>query len=523
MEFMESSSSSMSLLSSDSLRDAFASLDAASAAERGQYSLMNSLSDSVFHRRRIVRDASSSLQNNSETMRAKRVQYLDVTISRALCGGESLERMKSEVQDRAESNKRRKESENGKAVQTSAPTFQAFPMSIEEAEDNRGTDFQQQLASNVDEEPISLTNTESEQLPLEPSTSHSSTLEIANTQPTKRKRTLQSAARRDRRIARRREAAPLTRSQARQLETQEGNSAHGSSGQQTSLPSITSESLSAEVTDPSFGTVVVEVSIPVKSKAPAAKKKKKKVAPMLDMTFTEQIIRPAIEKQQVSSQESSQTQSDIYSQEQISSTSSKGPTVTGQRMVISGRISSNSSQTEADNDTDEVDQAWRQKSIDAARRKEQTRAPVAAKKRTAKGKQTLPKSDVPRQRGKAKGPNLFHGLNFKLFGFWAKIKTFSSLIEKHGGNVLQTDDITILLEPGKVKYLLACTHSGYKPAPGEVDKWKSQLGKDADTAKEVNKFFAQTKMIQAEWINDCIAKCLRRQDLLSTDSCTITT
>jgi hypothetical protein len=509
MQVMERPAS-FSLQSNDSLRDAFASLDAASA-DRSQHSLTS-----------ILGSLNDESRLSSTGLRAYRRQDdVDARRDRALCGGDSLEQMRKEVQERAE---RRAEKMRTQitfeqdrrllSVQSAAPSFVAFPMSIEEVQDGQSTNS---LQRDAEEGSTSTVQIPAESSSIEsPATTNAPTSSTSEPSEHKRKRTLQWAAKRDKRIARRRHGPPLTRSQAREQEksddvVQPSSEQHQ---QQESSSAPISEDLSADMTDPSYGTVVVvEVEVPQKGKARAAPKRKK-TPPLLDMTFTEHDIRLPNGNEAISSQRSSQTESDINSQDMIV------------RKAAQSKKQNHydSSDTEEEEEIDdEVVQAWKRRKVAAVG---QVKVRAGRKPRAAaKAKPAVSGPSIPKPRistKKHKGPPLFADLTFIVFGFFAKVKLFGGLvsakylvltnmaanlngiqIEKHGGIIVKAKDFS---EKSNINCIVSCTHSGYKPSSIEVDRWRSQLIKESGASvASVTSLFSDTKMIQEQWISDCIA------------------
>lgn len=536
-----SSSSYPSGTSGDSLKEAFASLDAASL-ERREYSLgsLDSLSS-------ILRGPAagqqwrhySASQHSPTLLKARRRQDGDnqSTALRPLCGGRTLEEMEREVErraaidrsSRAQRHTQSRDYTNQASTSTAAyrgnsagPSFQAFPMSMA-ADESFGEEL------NTLSEEISTPGAhEPEREDLEGSSPLDDTVGVALTasepsasQATK-KRTMQWAAKRDRRIARRRDAPPLTRSQARQRGTQ-GNMAEAVENE-ISRPSTGSHDITAEITDPSIGGDDQPEMVEEVPPAPRRQKRKKKDVPALPLTYTEpeEAIKAPMNRE---SGESSMTQSDsgqpagVINQVKGKAAASRygaaGPAPLADLEVDSS-------------DTEEEEE--QQQPAPQAMKKRQTRPMPDLEKSSRKKAKTgdatkgkalkaalVPKVKIASNKVQ-KGSTIFEGLRFLLFGFWSQVKLFEKLIEKHGGIVCKAKTYPEIDDANKIDYILSCTHSGHKPRPNEMTRWKGQLaGVEAEHLSQVTLLFNTTPMIQADWISECIAKCLRKEDLLSVE------
>ena len=452
-----------SSLSSDSLRDAFASLDAASVENR-------ELNDGTS----LPYDESAAAGPSSRPeYTVERQQWLGHG-PRALCGGSTLEEMRREALQSTERARERKERlrpaphlANFAAPQAAmGPSFDAFPLSIPEE------------VQKLDQADVSAMGHPHSASPAPPSSAADG---MSSQRP---KRTLQWAAKRNRRIARRRECPPFTRRQA-QLQS-------GSLTQETNaVPDMT-----VDVTDPSFGSEAGEVEVKRPRRETAAGKRRKKQPPMLDLTFTEQLRVGSGEEGNGCSQASSQTESD---------TSHNGVTSIARPVAVTlshGRVQSRessvtSSETEEEMPRDEVAGTSKRLAKQAAPR-------VRRLTTAARGKAPPSKEAREKHAARTRGVPIFNGLTFLLVGFWAKVKMFEGLVEKHGGNVVRAKDMADA-ELERLHFIVACTHTGHKPKPSEVDKWMAQLAGQGKETADVRSLSRTTPLIDAAWLSDCIA------------------
>lgn len=451
-----------SSLSSDSLHDAFASLDAASVENR-------ELNDGTS----LPSDESAAAGPSSRPIYAvERQQWLGHG-PRALCGGPTLEEMRREALQSTERARERKEKLGSSPHLTSfaapqaamGPSFDAFPLSIPEE-----TQKLDQVDGSVVEHPHSAS-------PAPPSPAADG---INSQRP---KRTLQWAAKRNRRITRRRECPPLTRRQA-QLQgcglTQETNA----------VPDMT-----VDVTDPSFGSEAGEVEVERPRRETATGKRRKKQPPMLELTFTEQVQEGSGQEGNRCSPASSQTESDA-SRDCVTSIAHPAAAALSKGKVRSRESSITSSETEEEMTRDEV--------AGTSKRLAKQAAPRGRRLPTAARGIAPSKERGDRHAARTRGVAIFRGLTFLLVGFWAKVKMFEGLVEKHGGNVVRAKDLADA-ELERLHFIVACTHTGHKPKPSEVDRWMVQLAGQGKETADVRSLSRTTPLIDAAWLSDCIA------------------
>jgi len=424
-----SSSSSLSLRSSDSLRDAFASLDAASAEKRDNY-----LDDSYSNQF----DASP---HPSALFTAQKQQWQS-SRSRVLCGGVALKKMKKVVEDRAASSNRssahyslQQPTLRDMSEQDNGPTFEGFPLSLEseheeeEEEEEEEGELEERVPSCSASAMASVISE-----PAEPSSQ-------------KRKRTLQWAAKRDRRIARRRQAPPLTRGQLRQQQ-ERGEEVESRVEMMESVPlSGSSRNETAEVTDPSLGSESVETDNQARnpsSRKSRANSKKRKVAPMLDLTFTEPLASSAaaeeekeIEREEASP-ESSQTESDVTDGRSARIVNRKKPSLLPNPTRKKGEESIESSETEEE-ERDGQREVWLprqpQETQPAAKsaEKRQARSKKAEKlaKTSTRRATNIPTTKEAKESITVRGSPIFQDSSFMVLGFWAKVKLFEGLVSEN--------------------------------------------------------------------------------------------
>ncbi|UZJ54349.1 hypothetical protein CBS101457_003669 [Exobasidium rhododendri] len=499
-----------SLQSDDSLRAAFASLDGASAEKR------NGLGNDSYSHESSVRLGQARPLRMSANCTAQKQQWKAIGC-RALSGGVTLMEMRKDVEDRAAA-----ASAKGKKLAASTrganqiaarepsiagPSFMGFPMSIEETRQEEEVNLSgEQRCENV------VDNHERDDLPSP-----------------KRPRTLQWAAKRDKRIARRRRGPPLTRSQARQRQDEgEGGSGTfppgGTTDKSTPLPSSNrSENETAEITDPSIGSVgaePVQTSDAKQRKSGARKmKKKKKEVPILDLTFTEPVSNM---EERLSSPLSSQTESESSIDRARTGKGRKRSSVA----PLTGKPSEDplaSSDTEEEEEEEEevLSKPPNNLTKHGLAARGTTRGTKSSKAAKIQGEPATIRVKKP---SVGKGSPIFEGSTFLVLGFWAKVKLFEGLIQKHGGHVVKEEAFKGAKELCGSGCVIACTHSGCKPSNVEIEKWIAHLAKGNEQEKaKVETFFRKTEFIQAEWISECIARCLQRDKLLCKDKYLINT